>query len=57
MSKPIVVGYIDDDGFSYCLKHGNSGMEQIFDNQIMITITEQCSVCGVYINADSSTTK
>ena len=39
----IVVGYIDNEGFSYCLKHGSRNMEVIYSNN---NENDTCSICG-----------
>jgi hypothetical protein len=49
MSKLEVIGYIDDDGFNYCAKHGQPGMEEILSDSNCYL--EKCCICGVYIDA------
>jgi hypothetical protein len=52
MSKNInrqVIGYIDEDGFSYCLKHSHGRCESIYNDP---TIYEHCSVCGEIIEGN-----
>ena len=47
-----VVGYIDQDGFTYCLKHGNVGMESIFNGTQ--EALDECKVCGRWLQDDNT---
>lgn len=43
-----VIGYFDQDGFAYCLNHARVRDEAI--SQDNCDKSEQCSICGVYLN-------
>lgn len=44
--EQVAIGYIDSEGYAYCLKHGLPGMEKVYQDES----TEQCAVCGVNLN-------
>jgi hypothetical protein len=43
---PKIIGYYDQDGFAYCIKHAMNKSESI----IQSTEEEKCCICGVYLN-------
>ena len=45
--KQTVIGYYDEDGHAYCLKHGRPGMEEIIE-----TTFEKCCICEVWIDTE-----
>lgn len=44
--QTVVIGYYDENGYAYCLKHGRSGMEEIYSDGFL----ETCSICGEYLD-------
>lgn len=42
-----IVGYIDEDGYAYCVAHARGGEAITQDN---CDKSEKCSICGVYLN-------
>lgn len=47
ITKQIIIGHYDHDGYAYCLKHSRIGMEEIYSDN---TLSEKCSVCGAELN-------
>ena len=51
MAKQKIVGYIDENGFTYCVKHGSPGMDAIFAGTP--DSFDKCKVCEKWITNDS----
>jgi hypothetical protein len=55
-NKSKIIGYYDDDGFAYCIKHAIGQAEAIHEPTDH-TSFEKCCICGVYLENDLRDTK
>ena len=46
-----IIGYSDDNGYTYCQKHVNAQMDAIYDNDDSF-LFERCEICGEFLTND-----